>query len=102
MILSRLFLRNHIPELLFTKRVMISYGYKISINDCEYKYLCLLLFSFVTFKLIHLFFSLFLFNTPTNLLLDPDQCELSYRENFVNSIIVKVFDDIMDLIKAKT
>ncbi|CAG8818625.1 2128_t:CDS:2, partial [Dentiscutata erythropus] len=42
---------------------------------------------------------LFLFDAPTNLLLDPDQCELSYRENFVNPIIVKVFDDIMDLIK---
>ncbi|CAG8659544.1 23937_t:CDS:10 [Cetraspora pellucida] len=45
---------------------------------------------------------LFLFDAPTNLLLDPDQSELSYRENFVNPIVVKVFDDIMDLIKVKT
>ncbi|CAG8788328.1 23699_t:CDS:2 [Gigaspora margarita] len=45
---------------------------------------------------------LFLFDAPTNLLLDPDQNELSYRENFVNPIVVKVFDDIMDLIKVKT
>ncbi|CAG8617785.1 14151_t:CDS:2, partial [Funneliformis mosseae] len=42
---------------------------------------------------------LFLFDAYTNLLLDPDQSELSYRENFVNPIVVKVFDDIMDLIK---
>ncbi|CAH1771106.1 8618_t:CDS:2, partial [Entrophospora sp. SA101] len=33
---------------------------------------------------------------------DPDQNELSYRENFVNPIIVKAFDDIMDLVKVKT
>ncbi|CAJ0877934.1 22159_t:CDS:10 [Entrophospora sp. SA101] len=45
---------------------------------------------------------LFLFNAPTNLLQDPDQNELSYRENFVNPIIVKAFDDIMDLVKVKT
>ncbi|RIA84585.1 hypothetical protein C1645_832040 [Glomus cerebriforme] len=45
---------------------------------------------------------LFLFDAPTNLLLDPDQSELSFRENFVNPIVVKVFDDIMDLIKVKT
>ncbi|CAG8680869.1 9543_t:CDS:10, partial [Funneliformis caledonium] len=44
---------------------------------------------------------LFLFDAPTNLLLNPDQSELSYRENFVNPIVVKVFDDIMDLIKVK-
>ncbi|CAG8750491.1 17129_t:CDS:2, partial [Acaulospora morrowiae] len=49
-----------------------------------------------------IYFSLFLFDAPTNLLLDPDQCELSYRENFVNPTIVKVFDDIMFLIKVKT
>lgn len=30
------------------------------------------------------------------------QSELSYRENFVNPIVVKVFDDVMDLIKVKT
>ncbi|CAJ0831210.1 15347_t:CDS:10, partial [Entrophospora sp. SA101] len=45
---------------------------------------------------------LFLFNAPTNLLQDPDQNELSYRENFVNPIIVKAFDDIIDLVKVKT
>ncbi|GBB93701.1 hypothetical protein RclHR1_22180003 [Rhizophagus clarus] len=67
-------------DLLFIENIMTSYGYKIFINGCD----------------------LFLFDAPTNLLLDPDQSELSYRENFVNPIVVKVFDDIMDLIKVKT
>ncbi|CAG8613746.1 16494_t:CDS:2, partial [Funneliformis caledonium] len=44
---------------------------------------------------------LFLFDAPTNLLLDPDQSELSYWKNFMNPIVVKVFDDIIDLIKVK-
>src|ERR1700733_9241758 len=76
---------------------------KIFISGCEYKYSRLMLFSFVTLNLkfvrYYLFFSLFLFDAPINLLLDPDQ---TYRVNFVNSIVVKVFDDIMDLIKVKT
>jgi len=58
-------------------------------------------FPFVTFKFMPSILVYF-FSAPTNLLLDPNQCELSYRENFVNPIIVKVFDDIMDLIKVKT
>ncbi|CAG8642875.1 73_t:CDS:10, partial [Paraglomus brasilianum] len=37
--------------------------------------------------------------SPINLLLDHEQTELSYREDFVNPIIAKVFDDIMDLIR---
>ncbi|CAG8696458.1 1860_t:CDS:10, partial [Ambispora leptoticha] len=40
--------------------------------------------------------------SPINLLLDHEQTELSYREDFVNPIIAKVFDDIMDLIRVKT
>jgi len=39
---------------------------------------------------------------PINLLSDSEQTELSYREDFVNPIIAKVFDDVMDLIRVKT
>ncbi|CAJ0824528.1 10845_t:CDS:10 [Entrophospora sp. SA101] len=37
--------------------------------------------------------------TPVNALLDPNQVELSYRENFINPIVAKLFDDIMDIIR---
>jgi len=47
-------------------------------------------------------FSLFLFRAPINVLLDPKQNELSYRENFVNPILAKLFDDIMEIIRVKT
>ncbi len=45
---------------------------------------------------------MFLFKAPFNLLTDPEQTELSFREDFVNPIIAKVFDDVMDLIRVKT
>ncbi|CAG8708599.1 16278_t:CDS:10, partial [Dentiscutata erythropus] len=45
---------------------------------------------------------LMLFMAPINQLLDPDQTELSYRENFINPIFAKVFDDLMELIHMRT
>jgi len=45
---------------------------------------------------------LFLFKEPVNSLLDPEKSEFSYREDFVNPIIAKVFGDVMDLIRVKT
>ncbi|CAH1761852.1 13162_t:CDS:10 [Entrophospora sp. SA101] len=45
---------------------------------------------------------LFIFKAPVNVLLDPNQVELSYRENFINPIVAKLFDDIMDIIRVKT
>ena len=45
---------------------------------------------------------MFLFKAPFNLLTDPEQTELSFREDFVNPIIAKIFDDVMDLIRVKT
>ncbi|CAG8600373.1 5033_t:CDS:2, partial [Diversispora eburnea] len=35
-------------------------------------------------------------------LLDSKQTELSYRENFVNPIIAKLFDNVMNIIRVKT
>ncbi|KAF0465378.1 hypothetical protein F8M41_026292 [Gigaspora margarita] len=45
---------------------------------------------------------LMLFMAPINQLLDPDQTELSYRENFINPIFAKVFNDLMELIHMRT
>ncbi|CAG8552133.1 21990_t:CDS:2 [Cetraspora pellucida] len=42
--------------------------------------------------------TLMLFMAPINQLLDSDQTELSYRENFINPIFMKVFDNLMELI----
>lgn len=39
---------------------------------------------------------------PINQLLDPEQTEFSYRENFINPIFAKVFDDLMELIHMRT
>ncbi|CAG8675517.1 hypothetical protein RhiirA5_410462 [Rhizophagus irregularis] len=39
---------------------------------------------------------------PINVLFDPKQNELSYQENFVNPILAKLFDDIMEIIRVKT
>ncbi|CAB4484176.1 unnamed protein product [Rhizophagus irregularis] len=44
----------------------------------------------------------FLFRVPINVLFDPKQNELSYQENFVNPILAKLFDDIMEIIRVKT
>ncbi|CAG8449373.1 18925_t:CDS:2, partial [Acaulospora morrowiae] len=45
---------------------------------------------------------LFIFQEPINSLCGSEQTELSYREDFVNPIIAKVFDDVKDLIRVKT
>lgn len=47
-------------------------------------------------------FSLFLFRAPINVLLaDLKQNGLSYWENYVNPILAKLFDDIMEIIWVK-
>ncbi|GES82935.1 hypothetical protein GLOIN_2v1768430 [Rhizophagus clarus] len=45
---------------------------------------------------------LMIFMAPINQLLDPEQTEFSYRENFINPIFTKVFDDLMELIHMRT
>ncbi|CAG8587431.1 3442_t:CDS:10 [Funneliformis caledonium] len=45
---------------------------------------------------------LMIFMAPINQLLDPEQTEFSYRENFINPIFAKVFDDLMEIIHMRT
>ncbi|CAB4408677.1 unnamed protein product [Rhizophagus irregularis] len=68
--------RDYIQEHLISSNIMTCYGYKTYTSDFY-----------------------FLFRVPINVLFDPKQNELSY---FVNPILAKLFDDIMEIIRVKT